>query len=61
MGEMGSATCMICGRKLPIQQMESIFTGRTKYRCYECISNGNQQVKSRICNGYMKRLKERKE
>lgn len=62
MGEMGRATCMICGRELPIDQMEQTFTGRTKYRCYECIANGEKQVKARIGasfnNGFAKRLKE---
>lgn len=62
MGEMGRATCMICGRELPIDQMKQTFTGRTKYRCYECIANGEKQVKARIGasfnNGFAKRLKE---
>ena len=63
MGEMGRATCMICGKEFPIDQMEQTFTGRTKYRCCECIANGEKQIKARISasfnNGFAKRLKER--
>lgn len=63
MGEMGRATCMICGREFPVEQMEVTFTGRTKYRCYECIVEGEKQVKAKVCsslnNGYAKRMKER--
>ena len=62
MGEMGRATCMICGRELPIIEMESTFTGRRKYRCHECVSNGDKQVRARICasfnNGFAKKIKE---
>lgn len=63
MGEMGRATCMICGRELPIDQMKATFTGRTRYRCYDCIAEGEKQVKARIgesfSHGYVKKLKER--
>ena len=63
MGEMGRATCMICGRELPIDQMKATFTGKLRYRCYDCIAEGEKQVKARICDsfnhGYVKKLKER--
>ena len=63
MGKMGNATCMICGREFPIDEMETTFIGRRKYRCRECVSNGEKQVKARISasfnNGFAKRLKER--
>ena len=62
MGEMGRATCMICGRELPIDQMKATFTGRLRYRCYDCMAEGEKQIKARISasfnNGFAKRLKE---
>ena len=65
MGKMGSATCMICGKEFPVEQMESIFVGRTKYRCYKCIADGEKQVAARIStsmsSGFAKRLRERNE
>lgn len=65
MGKVGSATCMICGKRLPVDQMEMTFIGRPKYRCYDCIANGEKQVAARISdslnNGFVKRLKERNE
>lgn len=65
MGKMGRATCMICGREFPIEQMEMTFTGRVKFRCYECIENGDKQVVARLGEAYIhgrgKRLKERDE
>lgn len=65
MGKMGSATCMICGRELPVEKMEVTFTGRVKYRCYECIADGEKQIAARVSaslnNGFAKRLRERNE
>lgn len=40
MGEMGRATCIVCGEEFDISEMESIFTGRTRYRCHKCIAEG---------------------
>lgn len=63
MGEMGRATCIVCGRELPVEEMESIFIGRTRYRCFKCVSNGNKQSSARVsaslANGYAKKMKER--
>lgn len=63
MGKMGRACCMICGKELPIEDMKATFTGRTQYRCYECIANGEKQVSGRISesctHGYVKKLRER--
>ena len=63
MGKMGRATCMICGKELPVEWMEPIFTGRVKYRCYECIADGEKQIAARVSaslnNGFAKRLRER--
>lgn len=65
MGEMGRATCMICGAELPIEQMERSFTGRPKYRCFKCVADGEKQVMARISESYIhgrgKRMKERDE
>lgn len=65
MGKMGCATCMICGRNLPIEQLEFTFTGSPKYRCYTCIATGEKQVAARIgeslTHGYAKKMKERNE
>ena len=65
MGEMGRATCMICGKEFPIDQMEKVFTGRVRYRCRECMENGEKQVLARINESYMhgrtKKMKERNE
>lgn len=65
MGEMGRATCMICGRELPVEQMEVTFTGRRKYRCYDCIKNGEKEVAAKVNsslnNGFAKRMRERNE
>ena len=65
MGEMGSATCIICGRELPMSELEPTFTGRMRYRCFDCIADGDKQAKARIdasfSHGYAKKLKERKE
>ena len=62
MGEMGSATCIICGRELPVEHMEMTFTGRPRYRCYDCIAKGDKQVSARVCesfnNGFAKKIKE---
>ena len=52
MGKMGSATCVVCGRELPIEQMELTFTGRPKYRCYKCVAEGNKQAKARMDESY---------
>lgn len=65
MGKMGRATCIICGREFPIDQMDKTFTGKTKYRCRECVENGSKQVLARISESYIhgrtKRIKERNE
>lgn len=65
MGEMGRATWMICGRELPVEQMEVTFTGRVKYRCYDCIKNGEKEVAAKVNaslnNGFAKRMRERNE
>ena len=64
MGKMGSATCMICGKEFPIEQMEEVFTGRVKYRCLKCVADGEKQVKARIDtslrHGKMRRAQEQK-
>lgn len=63
MGEMGRVTCVICGREFDISEVEPIFTGRTRYRCFGCISDGKKQVNQRIrtsfTNGYAKRMMEK--
>ena len=48
MGKMGSATCVICGKELDRSEMEPIFTGRVRYRCYKCVAEGNKQAKARM-------------
>ena len=53
MDEMGSATCIICGKEFPVEQMEPIFTGRLRYRCYECAIEGNKQAKARMNESYV--------
>ena len=52
MGKMGSATCVICGKELPVEWMEPIFTGRLRYRCHECAVEGNKQAKARMDESY---------
>ena len=63
MGKMGSATCIVCNREFPIEQMEPIFTGRIKYRCAECVTEGDKQVVARHCEsysrGFFKRIEEK--
>lgn len=52
MGKMGSATCIVCGKEFPIEQMEATFTGRLRYRCYKCVAEGNKQAKARMDESY---------
>lgn len=52
MGKMGSAVCIICGKEFPIEQMEPTFTGRLRYRCRECVAEGNRQAKARMDESY---------
>lgn len=65
MGKVGSATCIVCGREFPKDQMDAIFIGRTRYRCRECIADGDKQVMARVCDshsrGFIKKLRERDE
>ncbi len=62
MGEMGRATCVICGKELPVEWMEPIFTGRLRYRCFKCVAEGNKQAKARMDSSfairYSRRVKE---
>lgn len=44
---MITAKCMICGRELPVDEMESVFTGRTRYMCFDCRKLGSRQVSKR--------------
>lgn len=64
MGEMGRATCVVCGEEFDISEMESIFTGRTRYRCHKCVTEGNKQARARMDESYAiryaNRVKERK-
>lgn len=64
MGEMGRATCIVCGEEFDISEMESIFTGRTRYRCHKCVAEGNKQAKARMDSSYAirysRRVKEKK-
>ena len=64
MGEMGRATCIVCGEEFDISEMESTFTGRTRYRCHKCVAEGNKQAKARIDSSYAirysRRVKEKK-
>lgn len=63
MGKMGHATCIVCGKEFDISEMESIFTGRTRYRCLNCVKEGNKQAKARMDLSsirYSKRAKEKK-
>lgn len=58
MGEMGRATCVICGNEFPIKDMEPVMVSRyTKYRCLKCVANGDKQVFARM-NGRVKQAKE---
>lgn len=63
MGKMGRAICVVCGNEFDIEDMEPIFTGRTRYRCMKCRANGDKQLSAKISaslsHGYAKRLKER--
>ena len=56
---------MICGKEFPIEQMEPIFTGRIKYRCMDCIAEGDKQVVARHfeshSRGFFKRIEEKEE
>lgn len=64
MGEMGKATCMICGGEFNKSEMEETFTGRPQYRCMKCIALGNKIVNARIrdsfTSGFAKKMKEQR-
>ena len=61
MGKMGSVACIVCGKEFPIEQMEPTFTGRLRYRCRECVAEGNRQARARMSEScaiwYARRLK----
>ena len=63
MGKVQSAVCMICGEEFPINELEPIFVGRTKYRCMKCVDNGRKEANSRtrevFSHGYFKKLREK--
>ena len=60
MGEMGRATCVVCGEEFDISDMEATFTGRPRYRCYRCVANGNKQAKARMDSSFAIRCSKRK-
>lgn len=60
MGEMGRATCIVCGEEFDISDMEATFTGRPRYRCYRCVANGNKQAKARMDSSFAIRYSRRK-
>ena len=37
-------TCCICGEQFDKIRLKEIFTGRVKYICPKCYSNGNRQL-----------------
>ena len=43
---MGTFTnkCCVCGKELPLVDMEPVFTGRTKYICFKCLKQGNKEI-----------------
>ena len=60
MGEMGRATCIVCGEEFDISDMEETFTGRPRYSCYRCVASGNKQAKARMDSSFAIRCARRK-
>lgn len=64
MGEVGRATCIVCGEEFDKSEMEEIFVGRVRYRCMKCVTQGDKQARARITesfrHGVLKKIQEQK-
>lgn len=36
--------CCVCGRELSLANMEPVFTGRTRYICFDCLKQGSKEI-----------------
>ena len=39
--------CSICGEDFDVINLDTVFTGRTQYRCQKCMNAGNRQIEAR--------------